>query len=117
MYRVQIMPVGSMSGIARYYKNPNAGPLEDYEQLCMLNWDPHCPDKEVWVHGLMVKATYRTWRDFVYKLNEMNFKFIRGLRKEGHLLPRAREHPDGKGLVITISDLMKPEPNSNFAPL
>lgn len=117
MYRVQIMPTGTLSGIARYYKNPEAGPLEDYEQLCMLNWDPDSPLKEVWVHGLMGKATYRTWRDFVYKLDEMGFLFIRALRKEGHLLPRSQEHMDGRGLVIAISDLKRPAPNSSFSSL
>lgn len=115
MYRVQYMPEGTLSGIARYYKNPNAGALEDYGNLCMLNWNPANPDREVWVHGLMGKLGYREGREFIEKLADMGFENVRALRKEGHILPRAKEHPDGNGLVIRLSDLQRPSAFGDLA--
>lgn len=117
MYKVQIMPTGTLSAIARHYDDENPEPIANYTQLCMLNWNPDCPDREVWVHGLMGPATYRKWKEFVNRLDSMGFLRIRAFRKEGHNLPRARLHEDGKSFVIEISDLIRPEPNSSFAPL
>jgi hypothetical protein len=102
--RIQRMPDGSMSGIGRYYANPNAGPLENYLLIFMLNWEKG--SDEVWVHGMMGVSSHRALRELLVELHHEGFKFIRALRQEHRILPRARPHPDGRGLVIAIADFM-----------
>lgn len=106
MIRVQYMPVGSRSGIVRAYERDNAAPLEDYLLVCTLNWDENCPNKDVWVHALMGEGNRRFLRQLVQQVHSMGFLRIRALRKEGHLLPKATEMPDGS-LMILVSDFIK----------
>lgn len=110
------MPPGSLSGVTRFYKNPNPQPFEDYEWVCMMNWHPNDPEKDVWIHGLKGEASRSSLRQLLLKVHTMGFHRIRALRKEGHMLPRATELPDGS-LVMHVSSLMREHPPTGFAPL
>jgi hypothetical protein len=124
MIRVQLMPQGTRSAIVRFYPDPASPPLADYLMLCHINWDEDRPT-EVWVHGLArTKAGEASdisarilWLAFRDKLRDMGFTTIRATRAEGRVLPRARPHPDGNGLVINIADLYRDPPESNFVTL
>lgn len=116
MVRIQEMPPGTKSGVARSYATANPGPFEDYKWLFMLNWNPDCPNKDVWIHGFMGVATRRSLREMLDKLTEMGFLRMRALRKDGHLLPKAKQLPDGTW-VIVIADFFGEPANSSLMPL
>ncbi len=93
-----------MSGIGRFYVRSDAGPLEDYTLLFMLNWEED--SKEVWVHGMMGVSSRLALRQLLEELRIMGFEHVRALRQEHRILPRAQHHPDGNGLVIAIADFL-----------
>lgn len=111
MIRIQKMPAGSMTAIGRYYTKADADPMGDYVLLFVLNWEIN--SKEVWIHGMMGTSSHRALRELVVELREMGFEYIRALRQEHRVLPRAKPHPDGLGLVIRISDFLGDIDKSN----
>ena len=104
MIRIQYLPPGTTTGIARFYENDAADPMADYQLVCNLNWESR---DTVWVHGLMGQGSRKLWRDFVQAMDAAGVQSIRATRAPGHLLPRARAHADGRGLVLDIGDLME----------
>jgi hypothetical protein len=110
--RIQVMPAGSGSGIGRFYARDEAAPLEDYLLLFMLNWE--IGSNEVWVHGMMGTSSRKALRELLIELRARGFEYIRALRQEHRILPRATPHPDGRGLVLKISDFMgEIDPNAS----
>ncbi len=111
MIRIQYLPDGSKSGVVRFYQDDDAPPMSDFQVVCTVNWES---PEVVWVHGLMGKGNRKLWRDFVDKLHGLGVVQIRALRADGHILPRAKPHPDGRGLVLYVADLMRDPPDSAF---
>ncbi|KQP12470.1 hypothetical protein [Pseudorhodoferax sp. Leaf267] len=114
MIRIQFMPAGTTTGIARFYLQDDAAPMSDYQLVCTLNWES---PNVVWVHGLMGRGSRKLWRDFAAKLHEVGVEQIRATRAEGRVLPRARPHPDGNGLVMHLKDLIDQPVDSGFVTL
>lgn len=114
MIRIQMLPEGTTSGVVRFYADENAAPMSDFQVVCTVNWES---PQVVWVHGLMGKGDRRLWQDFVRALADRGVTTIRALRADGHRLPRAQQHPDGRGLVIYIADLQREPPDSDFVAL
>lgn len=114
MIRIQLMPPGTVTGVARFYAEDSAAPMADYQLVCSVNWEN---PRVVWVHGLMGRGSRKLWRDFVDRLHALGVEQIRAARAEGRVLPRARLHPDGNGLVMDIADLMERPPDSHFVSL
>ncbi|WP_326535807.1 hypothetical protein [Pseudorhodoferax sp.] len=111
MIRIQVMPPGTTTGIARFYEQDSAAPMADYQLVCSVNWES---PQVVWVHGLMGKGSRKLWRDFVAELHTQGVQQIRATRAEGRVLPRARPHPDGHGLVMDVADLLARPVDSGF---
>nr|WP_145550342.1 hypothetical protein [Variovorax boronicumulans] len=122
MIRLQVMPQDTNSALVRFYADPNSPPLADYLMVCLISWTNENPT-EVWIHGLAKtdagraslissRPLFLAFRD---KMRELGFETMRATRAEGRVLPRARPHPDGNGLVIAIADLYREPPDSKFA--
>lgn len=114
MIRIQWMPAGSQSGVVRFYQDDNAPPMSDFQVVCTVNVET---PQAIWVHGLMGKGNRKLWRDFVDELHRLGYVEIRALRADGRILPRARPHPDGRGLVLYVADLIREPPDTGVMAL
>lgn len=92
MIRFQDLPEETKTSVVRFYNDPGAGEMGDFQVVCTITWES---PTVVWVHGMMGKGNRTLWREFVQELDDKGVEVIKAKRAEGRRLPMALQMPDG----------------------
>jgi hypothetical protein len=101
----------------RFYADDNAGPMADYDASCMVVWETPFI---VWIRMLRGGLSRALLRNLLEWLVNQGIVTVRAHRAAGHVLPLAKEQPDGSystDVQALAARFLRPNATSDWTPL